>query len=145
VCLSLGATGPLFAGYMLAAGYSWRLYFYVEIAFAGALFILAVFFVEESRYHRRLSAPASPRNDAALKSEDSAEKLEDLQNVEEISSIPPRKSFLRTLKPWSGIDRDAEFFMTAVRSFTYFPVPAVFWVVTTYGTSDSLLLNSYQY
>jgi hypothetical protein len=27
VCLCLGATGPLYAGYMLAGGYSWRLYF----------------------------------------------------------------------------------------------------------------------
>jgi hypothetical protein len=31
---------------MLAGGYSWRLFFYVEIAFAGALLILAFFVVE---------------------------------------------------------------------------------------------------
>lgn len=37
VALCLGATGPIYAGYMLAGGYSWRLFFYVEFAFAMAL------------------------------------------------------------------------------------------------------------
>jgi heme exporter protein D len=39
---------------MLAGGYSWRLYFYVEIAFAGALLILAFFVVEETMYDRKI-------------------------------------------------------------------------------------------
>jgi len=118
---------------MLSAGYSWRLYFYVEVAFSGALFILAVFFAEESRYHRRLPSPNASRNERRSDSHASEEKSEELQHVEEIRFVPARKSFLSTMKPWSGIDRDAEFFMTAVRAFTYFPVPAVLWVVTTYG------------
>src|ERR1700742_2648263 len=52
VCLCLGATGPLYAGYMLAGGYSWRLFFYVEFAFACALLIMAFFFVEGTSYDR---------------------------------------------------------------------------------------------
>src|ERR1700684_4002711 len=59
VCLCLGATGPLYAGYMLAGGYSWRLYFYVEIAFAGALLILAFFVVEETMYDRKAMTPST--------------------------------------------------------------------------------------
>ncbi|EME87662.1 uncharacterized protein MYCFIDRAFT_212975 [Pseudocercospora fijiensis CIRAD86] len=39
---------PLYAGYMLAGGESWRLYFYVEIAFAAVVLILAFLFVEET-------------------------------------------------------------------------------------------------
>jgi len=136
----MGATGPLFAGYMLSAGYSWRLYFYVEAALAGALFILAIFFAEESRYRRRLPADTSPKDEAPLGSQSSEVKSDYLQHMEEIPFIPPRKSFLSTLKPWNGVDRDAEFFMTALRSFTYFPVPAVFWVITTYGRRNSHFL-----
>ena len=41
--------------------------------------------------------------------------------------------FFASLRPWSGIEHEAEFFLTAVRSFTYFLVPSVVWVVTTYG------------
>ena len=52
VCLCWGSTGPLYAGYMLAGGYSWRLFFYVETAFAGLLLILAFLFVEETTYKR---------------------------------------------------------------------------------------------
>jgi MFS family permease len=136
VCLCWGATGPLYAGYMLAGGYSWRLYFYVIIAFAGALFIMAFIFVEETHYDRKPAPKArSPttsttNGDSELK-EDKGDELR--QHVEEANVIPPRKSFLATLKPWSKIDHEAEFFMTMVRSFTYIPVPAVFWVITSFG------------
>lgn len=35
---------------LLSGGYGWRLFFYVEIAFAGFLLILAFLFVEETAY-----------------------------------------------------------------------------------------------
>ena len=121
---------------MLAGGYSWRLYFYVVIAFAGALFILAFIFVEESQYNRKLPvvaqlASSSPTNGTLGVKEEKGEVLG--QYVEDAGVVPPRKSFLSTLKPWSKIDHDAEFFMTMVRPFTYYTIPAVFWVVSSYG------------
>ena len=124
VCLCLGATGPLYAGYMLAGGYSWRLFFYVEFAFAMALFILAFLFVEETTYKRTF--PSSP----AVISQD--EKHPVSEQIE-TAPVKTRKTFVQTLKPWSGINHEAEFFTTIWRSFTYYLVPSVFWVVTTYG------------
>ena len=129
VALCLGATGPLYAGYMLAGGYSWRLFFYVVFAFAMALLVLTFFFVEETLYHREKmklalgSAITPPQN----------EKEAGAVLAEIPSNAPGRKSFVSTLKPWSGIDREAPFFSTMWRSFTYYLVPSVFWVVTTYG------------
>ncbi|KAG4431083.1 hypothetical protein IFR05_013438 [Cadophora sp. M221] len=132
VCLCLGATGPLYAGYMLAGGYSWRLFFYVEIAFAGALFILAFIFVEETMYKRVLPTSVVPSLNES--NQNYSKEGEIIHHTETNSSfVPPRKSFLATLKPWSGVDHDAEFFMTMIRPFTLFFVPAVFWVITTYG------------
>lgn len=128
VCLCWGSTGPLYAGYMLAAGYSWRLYFYVEFAFACALLIMAFLFVEESSYKR---APGR-----MLEPEDVSQKR---SSVAVLTVTPPRKPFLRTLKPWSGIDHDAEFFMTMARSFSYFLVPSVLWVVTSFGKYHSII------
>lgn len=129
VCLCLGSTGPLYAGYMLAGGYSWRLFFYVETAFAAALLILAFFFVEESMYDR-----PEPRQSPSETVIETDEKLQETQ-YENVTPaiIPKRKSFLSTLKPWSRIDRNAPFFTTMLRSFTYFFVPAVFWVITSFG------------
>lgn len=131
VCLCLGATGPLYAGYMLAGGYSWRLFFYVEFAFACALFILAFVFVEETWYKRdamkaRLGAAVEP-------TDIETEKVVDADMREVAPTAPVRKTFVQTLKPWGVYDREAPFFMTALRSFSYFLVPSVFWVVTTYG------------
>lgn len=134
VCLCLGAIGPLPAGYMLAGGYSWRLFFYVEIAFAGALFLLAFVFVEESHYKREPIMSSTTSIEETGEKETGIQQKETRQ-TEQSHYIPPRKSFLSTLKPWSSIDHEAEFFMTMLRPFTYFFVPAVFWVITSYGNS----------
>lgn len=111
---------------MLAGGYSWRLFFYVVIAFAAALLVAAFFLVEETTYHR-----PEPKTSLPLTID---EKVEERQVETVVAAVPPkRKGFISTLKPWSAIDRDAEFFMTMIRSFTYFFVPAVLWVVTSFG------------
>ena len=122
---------------MLAGGYSWRLYFYVEIAFAGVLLILAFIFVEETTY-KRVKSSGSPTpsigEERKVFSKDEVEKESvPTGQVEVETMVPPRRSFVATLKPWSGINHDEEFFMTIVRSFTYFLVPSVLWVVTSFG------------
>ena len=142
VCLCLGATGPLYAGYMLSGGNSWRLFFYVEFAFAGALFILAFFFVEETWYPRD---EMKKRLGAAIEVPTTEKGVG--EGLAEYSSIntPPRKSFVQTLKPWGVYDRDANFFLTAIRSFSYFAVPSVFWVVATYGIYIGLGALAFNY
>ncbi|EJT99333.1 MFS transporter [Dacryopinax primogenitus] len=148
VSLCMGATGPLYAGYMLAGymlagGYSWRLYFYVEIAFAGALLLAAFFFVEESAYKR-----ATPQEDHAEKPNngtvDSPTKEKPGDTIHSVA-VPMRKSFLQTLNPWSSIDHEVSFLMTMIRPFTYFVVPAVFWVITTYGICIGLGAVTFNY
>lgn len=139
ICLCLGTTGPIYAGYMLAGGYSWRLYFYVEAAFAGALLALAFFFVEESAYkrHSALTSVSAPSPEPTEHKQkffgNGASDFEKAAYVEQRTLIPRRRTFVETLKPWSRIDHDEQFFMTAIRSFTYFLVPPVIWVVCTYG------------
>lgn len=126
VCLCLGSTGPLYAGYMLAGGYSWRLFFYVEFAFAMGLLVLAFFFVAETAYTRppsTVDAPTALGSDKELATD----------HFEDRVSPPQRRPYLSTLKPWSSINRESEFFMMMIRSFSYYLVPSVFWVVTTYG------------
>ena len=122
---------------MLAGGYSWRLYFYVEVAFAGFLVILAFLFVEETSYKRDSPNPSPPPSIGSEKKVFSQHEVEKehvpADQVEVETMIPPRRGFLATLKPWSGINRDEEFFMTIARSFTYYLVPSVLWVVTSFG------------
>lgn len=138
VCLCLGSTGPLYAGYMLAGGYSWRLFFYVEIAFAGALTLLAFFFVEETLYHRVVSGTLTPPN---LEEKVAGHQLE----ITPTNPLIARKTFAQTLKPFSHIDHEADFFGTMWRPFTYYLVPAVFWVVCTYGLYIGLGALAFNY
>jgi hypothetical protein len=142
VCLCLGSTGPLYAGYMLAGGYSWRLFFYVVTAFAGALLVAAFLLVEESRFHRPEPIPLTQVEQALADEKPTGQEtqIEEALTV----SIPPRKTFFETLKPWAPIDHEVEFFMTMIRSFAYFLVPAVLWVITGFGIL-ALSLESFQY
>ncbi|KAJ2990618.1 hypothetical protein NUW58_g2858 [Xylaria curta] len=131
LCLAALATLP--AAYMLQTPYSWRLFFYVILAFAVALFILAFFFVEETSYQRgkQLDATIHEDRDSANATTDQ-DKPEALA-VEQTPVIPPRKSFLTTLSPWGHIDPTVPFFTLLWRSMTYFLVPQVLWVVTSFG------------
>ena len=129
VCLCWGSTGPLYAGYMLAGGYSWRLYFYVEVAFAGLLLILAFLFVEETSYKR--DSPDGPsslteQGERKVFGKDEIETSDSpVDHVEVQTLVPPRRGFLSALKPWSAINHDEQFFITIARSFTYYLVPSV--------------------
>ncbi|KAL2865880.1 major facilitator superfamily domain-containing protein [Aspergillus lucknowensis] len=145
VCLCLGSTGPLYASYMLGGGYSWRLFFYVVAAFAGALLVASFFIVEESRFKRPEIVEASGSENVP-----SSESLEKPGSVQVESAAPaaptiPRKPFLQTLVPWSPIDHEAEFFATIVRSFAYFCVPAVLWVITSFGIYIGLGALTFNY
>ncbi|KAL4921836.1 major facilitator superfamily domain-containing protein [Aspergillus aurantiobrunneus] len=141
VCLCLGSTGPLYAGYMLAGGYSWRLFFYVVTAFAAALLVAAFFLVEESRFHRT-EIPSSESGGE----EEIEKQTGQTTQVETLPSInSQRKTFVETLIPWAPIDHDAEFFATILRSFAYFLVPAVFWVITSFGIYIGLGALTFNY
>ena len=46
-------------------------------------------------------------------------------------NVPPRKSYLHQLNPWSGPNPKASFWISLVRSFTYLSYPAVFLHLTS--------------
>ncbi|TKX18395.1 MFS transporter-like protein 172 [Elsinoe australis] len=136
ICLCWGSTGPLYAGYMLQAGLGWRLFFYVWIAFSVVLLIAAILVCEETTYKRKIIS--SPSNSAvALEKQPHDTAVETL--------VPTRYTYMQTLKPWSGVDHEAEFFMTMLRSFSYFFVPAVFWVIASFGIYIGLGALTFNY
>ncbi len=139
IALCLGGTGPMFSAFMLAGGYSWHLFFYVEFAFAGALLILAFFLVEESMYNRQPVTPPPPSN--ASSSNPAVQKTEASLSEHEVTPapttpLPSRKTFLQQLAPFGPTDPTTTWrvtFLMPLRSFTYLLVPSTFWVITTYG------------
>jgi len=129
--LCLGATGPMWAGFMLSGGYSWRLFFYVEFAFAVALLIAAFFFVEETSYKRTYPQTFT----TVIERDEKASAMQEEVRAESPppESIPPRKTWAQQLKVFNGIDHEAPFFITMIRCWSYLLVPSIFWVITTYG------------
>lgn len=136
---------------MLAGGYSWRLFFYVEFAFGAALLVLAFLFVEETQYKRKtpnaIPSPASSQTGErkVFSQAEVNEKDIPVEHVEVQTLIPPRKSFISTLKPWSAIDREQPFFLPMVRFLSYYLIPSVFWVVTSYGIYIGLGALAFNY
>ncbi|KAI1161645.1 putative MFS transporter [Nemania serpens] len=130
LCLAALATLP--AAYMLPTKYSWRLFFYVILIIAVVLFILAFLFVEETSYQRNTHHGTSISED-----QDSAnsnqEKPEEHTVEQAPVVIPLRKPFLTTLRLWGRVDRTVPIFTLLWRSMTYFLVPQVLWVITSFG------------
>ncbi|KAF2634380.1 MFS general substrate transporter [Massarina eburnea CBS 473.64] len=128
IALCFGSTGPLYAGYMLSGGYTWQLFFYVVFAFAMALLILAFFAVEETSYKR--NPPTAPTT---------------ITISTTANPPPPRKTFTQTLHPWPSIDPTTEFWIMIPRSLTYFLVPQVLWVITSFGIYIGLGALAFNY
>ena len=157
IALCLGATGPMFCGFMLQGGLSWNLFFYVEFAFAVALLILAFFFVEETLYFRKLTPSDHVRPKVSSEegggggerrisnsnrdleiTTSSSEKPVPITEVESSSSstsiAPPRKTFLQQLSFFPAeFDYESHFWTMPLRALTHLLVPSTLWVITTYG------------
>ncbi|KAK4178993.1 major facilitator superfamily domain-containing protein [Triangularia setosa] len=145
VALCLGATGPMFCGFMLAAGYSWNFFFYVELAFAVALLVLCFFFVEESLYFR---APVAPSGGSSSGSNlevvtssatttaegDEKQKQPATSELADDAALPARRSWKQQLKIFPDeFDYTCDFWTMPLRAFTHLLVPSTFWVISTYG------------
>ena len=125
---------------MLDTDPGYKTLFYVLISFAVALFIFAFFVVEETSYDRKAHTASSNSNrNSSASGDDSGDKeKDDTRAIEQAPTIPPRRTFMQTLKPWDKSDPKVDMFGMMWRSFTYFLVPQVFWVVTTYGINIGL-------
>jgi hypothetical protein len=123
--LCLAAIAPLPAGYMLP---KWTSAYYTTTAAGAAIFVLGFFFVPETYYDRE-AALRKYSVETVFASKEQGQHIE----VSEPIAVPPRKSYLRQLKPWSGINRDAQFFVSAIRQFSFLGYPAVMWVIIYYG------------
>lgn len=148
VCLSIGTVAPLVSAHLLIEPWGWRLFFYVVLAFALALFVLAFLFVEESSYdrdaHMHLTA-AAPVEDASPSDSDKPTTRVNDEAPSTTQEAPLRKPFLQTLSLKGRYDPEAHFFGTMAMSFTYFLVPQVFWVITSFGIYIGLGAFAYNY
>ncbi|KAI8624947.1 putative MFS transporter [Xylariaceae sp. FL1651] len=131
--ICFAALAPLPAAYMLSTKYSWRLFFYVILAFASALFILAFLFVEETSYERNIPTDVPVAGDANAVNTSVAREKPESFTVEQTPVVPPRKSFISTIQPWGRVDPTVPFFTLLWRSMTYILVPQVLWVITSFG------------
>ncbi|KAI1269398.1 major facilitator superfamily domain-containing protein [Xylariaceae sp. FL1019] len=144
VCLCLGTFASLPAGYILSGGYGWRLFFYVELAFGLALLVLAFLLVEETSYDRNAVTTMVSQTSTTPQTYDKGE-TEQIQTRWTTATIPSRRSFVSTLRPWGRLDPDVPVFTMMGRSFTYFLVPQTLWVIFSFGINIGLLALSYSY
>ncbi|KAJ5703923.1 MFS general substrate transporter [Penicillium malachiteum] len=114
---------------------------------APLLLIMAFLFVEEPTYHRETQSTPPLSSTDSLDIGDKDVKLDSPQQSFHASASATlmRKIYLSTLKPWSAVDHDAEFMMTMLRSFTYFLVPAFFWVIASYDLYIGLGALAFNY
>ncbi|KAF5540677.1 hypothetical protein FNAPI_10430 [Fusarium napiforme] len=124
-------------GWYTSSGLSYNLFFWIEFGVGCVLFLLTLAFFEETMYLEQRQPPSRssqrPIDADSIKEEPqaTAECME--SRLEESTSVPPRKTYVEQCKIFGKTDPNSPVFMMMVRSFTYFIVPQVFWVCTTYG------------
>lgn len=130
--LCLGSNGPLPAGYMLAGGYSFRVFFYIEFAMVLVLVAAGFFLCPETAIKRRVKVmDGEATQSVGVAGMDRGEGVATDQKRVEVEAIPmkkQRKPYIASLSPWSGIDHKADFIMKMMRSFSYYLIPNVLWV-----------------
>ncbi|KAH7276237.1 major facilitator superfamily domain-containing protein [Fusarium solani] len=135
--LTTGTLSAVPASYMLSSGKSYNLFFWVEFACGCLLFLGTFFCFEETMYIRRTNAlDTRPVDDHVVDCE-----KDDEQSVRQIESraresdpeISQRRTYRQQLSVFDKTDPESPVFLMMARSFTYFIVPPVFWVCTTYG------------
>ncbi|KAH6891504.1 major facilitator superfamily domain-containing protein, partial [Thelonectria olida] len=132
--LTTGTLSATAASYMLSSGLSNNLFVWIEFAIGCVLFLGTLVFFEETMYLDRRPLPSERQDeDNPDKDEDqpTTERME--VRLEESTSVPPRKPFTQQLKVIDKLDPNTFVFLMMARSFTYFLVPPVFWVCSTYG------------
>ncbi|KAH8587359.1 major facilitator superfamily domain-containing protein [Bisporella sp. PMI_857] len=137
--IATGALGALPAGYVLSGGRSYKVFFWIEFSVAVALFLGAFFLFEETMFFRQKDGTES----LSTETNESGSKVENVQlefkesNEDRAIDLltPRRRSWAQQLKviDKDRIDHESPVIMMVVRSFTYYLVPPVFWVCSTYG------------
>jgi hypothetical protein len=141
--LCLAAIAPLPAGYMLP---NWRQAYWTCAGAGAAIFVLGFFFVPETYYdrdealqkysvdrvlgHEKIDTTGTKNETAHVEGNPLDDRID---RIETGQPIPPRKSYLQQIKPWSGINRKATFWISSVRQFSFLAYPAVLWAVIFYG------------
>ena len=74
------------------------------------------------------------------------DKVGEASQTEDLTTnLPPRKTFAEQLRIWGKIDHEQEFWIMMPRSFTYFLVPQVLWVITSFGIYIGLGALAFNY
>ncbi len=127
---------------MLSGGRSYHLFFWVEFAAAAALLLGTFFFFEETMYFRRTDQPQNSStkvhgtNSKGDEMDEAQLEFKEVPGGTAVETLTPqRKSWLQQLEfiDKDRIDHGSPTIMMVVRSFTYYLVPPVFWVCSTYG------------
>ena len=144
--LSTGATGGSVIGGYISLGLGWRWNFGICAIANGILAILFFFLVPETVFIRdsKLETDRTGDDLAAAIQASKEEKIhaEEVQLEQALSNaLPPRKkTYLETLKPWTGQVYDHDnFFKIAFRPLVCYMYPIILWATLCYGASVTWL------
>lgn len=120
VALASGPLGAVAASYMLSAGLSYNLFFWVSFALACLLFLGTFFAFEETMFFRDM--PTESAMTAALGTRKTVDEATE-ETIENPSPdfdpfVPARKTYLQQLKPWGEIDHNSPVFLMIVSLYS---------------------------
>ena len=142
IAISWGAAlGPLCGGFMIERKYhtvqlqrailtkqglGWRWAKWISAILTGVNFLMIVFLVPETRFHR-VFEPTAPPASIGLK-ENSEVRVCEVHSSRpsnfNLARLSEGERFMKGLSPWSGIDKNTSLLSTFLRPFTLVFYPA---------------------
>jgi hypothetical protein len=131
--LCLGSLSPVPVGYLLDTG-TWRSAYYVFTACGAALLVTGFFVFTETKFDRRADILQDGINstDVKLPHTTHTEDQPADASINEALTLP-KKSYLSQLNPFPIYNRQASFWLSIARSFSFLAYPAVLWTIASYG------------
>lgn len=129
----MASTVSIISGVMFQ-NHGYRTLFVAELPFDVAGLLATVFLLPETQFVRATASPFTSRASVQGSSEKDDEKERE-QNIEEVPAThnsvqTPKKPYLKTLAPWSGIVyTEKSIFRLLAEIFVHLINPAVFWIL----------------
>ena len=117
-------------------GLGWRWQKWITAMLVGVNLVMVVFFTPETRFHREVNrlTPCLPEHEFPDRKSEGLKHT--IAQTHKVIPSPLRKSKIRELNPWSGIDRNVSYLNLYLRPFPLVLYPACLFAALSCESTD---------
>lgn len=144
IWLCLGSSlAPVVSGFLIERQ-GWRWFHWLVTIMGGIDLVLIFLLTPETQYHRDLHRALdvacvdedeviSGKENPSTSHGEGKPAVQATEQVESRTAIPPKKTYLEQLKPWSRVNRDSNLLGAFARPWATWCYPSVVWTILSFS------------